>query len=139
MHLRYFVIAIAVVTAFCGGMVTDIVSPLRAKGLNTDYSQELILSELRQQADVLRAISDGNQRQASELLITRIQTDLLFFETAIEKNDPPVNAVKLCQTIAEIEPRVTAYMQSEPDKSRYVRVALEERNKWCAAKLPSPK
>jgi hypothetical protein len=81
-------------------------------------------------------------RQALEFLIIRIQSDLEWFGTAVERKDPHINKTELCEAIADVDRKTGASMLSEPNISEIAQQYLTERKKWCttrAAESPAAK
>jgi hypothetical protein len=122
---------LAIVLAFLVGSVVAHYWDLNSKGDSADYSQLLILSELEHQANILRAISDNDLPRASEFSIARMQSDLSFFQEAIDKKNPPVDKPRLCKNVFNVDGKISAYLSTEPTKGQYVRSSLDRLKSWC--------
>lgn len=97
------------------------------------YSNRHVLSELNQQANVLSALMQHQDSKAQELLITRIQSDLAYFQTELQKKESPLSISKLCQSLHRVAPIVQAYLRIDAEKGRIANEHLEALLASCPA------
>jgi hypothetical protein len=103
--------------------------------MDTSVSNEQALSELRQQANVLDSLLRDDKPKASEFLITRIQSDLAYFETMVSQKDATLRKPKLCELLTtKVSATVESYSRQEPAQSQIAQDHLKYLLKWCAAR-----
>jgi len=107
-------------------------------GENIDYSQQLILSELRQQSVVFHYFSNNDKRKVSEFLLGRIQSDLNYFDTTIQRKELKIDKSKLCETISNVNKQLDAFLVTEVDGSREIRQKLMSLTRTCNELNPAP-
>jgi hypothetical protein len=97
------------------------------------YSNEFNLLELRQQANVLNSLIAGREPKANELLITRLQADLAYFETVVKEKDDSLDKPKACELLtSRVGPVVDAYSQREAEQSQLAKKHLTYLLQWCS-------
>jgi hypothetical protein len=102
--------------------------------MDARVSNEQTLSELRQQANVLDSLLRDDKPKASEFLITRIQSDLAYFETMVTQKDATLRKPKLCDLLTtKVSATVDSYSREEPAESLIAQEHLRNLLKWCAA------
>lgn len=118
---------------FVSGLVLGIVGANEVETVRarSDYEQALILSELRQQANVIHLVLNNETNRALDLAITRAQSDLLSLETVLERDNLTVSKAQLCDTIDYVNEKLTRYIEVEPQKAHNVKDSLLNLHRGC--------
>lgn len=94
-------------------------------------SQRLILSNLRSDSILLQLFSNNDRAKVSELLLSRIQIDLMVFEDLIQSRELSIDQAKLCETTSYMNGILGSYLSAGADNTRAIRTSLSSLQSKC--------